>query len=144
MKGIYILIFQLPSEKHIQVGKLGRLFFKSGYYAYIGSALSGIQRVNRHINNMKKGKVENPHWHIDYIIHQAKIIKWIFAPCSSGKKEEELASAIAKDLSYINGFGSSDTSAPSHLFFSRNLQRLKNEIKKKCDLVDLNSIHGKV
>ncbi len=141
MKGIYVLIFLISSKKLIEVGKLGARLFRAGFYAYVGSAFSGIQRLNRHLNNIRRGKVDNPHWHIDCIVPHAEIVEWLFASCSCRKKEEELATTIAKDLSYIPGFGSSDTNAPSHLFFSGSLEMLKEEVEKKFKLLGLHSIH---
>ena len=61
-KGVYVLIIHLSQERDIVVGKLGELSFKKGYYAYVGSALGGLEgRIKRHFRKEKKA-----HWHIDY------------------------------------------------------------------------------
>jgi Uri superfamily endonuclease len=143
VKGIYILILKLSSEKNIGVGKLGRILFQSGYYAYIGSALSGIHRLDRHLNNIEKGGVQNPHWHIDYIVPHLKVVEWVFALTVKPGKEEEMANKLSGNLSYIPGFGSSDSSAPSHLFFARNLQKLKEEVNETCRVLGLNQIYAR-
>ena len=50
MKGSYILVIELKEEKIIQIGKLGKIHFKKGFYVYIGSALNGLeQRITRHL-----------------------------------------------------------------------------------------------
>jgi len=54
MKGTYVLILILPERKKIDVGALGEINFEPGYYAYVGSALGGMEgRIGRHL---KRGK----------------------------------------------------------------------------------------
>jgi len=43
MKGIYGLLLKLPRDDEFEIGKLGRVKFKSGYYVYIGSALGSLK-----------------------------------------------------------------------------------------------------
>jgi len=130
MKGIYVLIFRIEKERSINVGKIGRFVFKPAYYAYVGSAMSGIQRLKRHLKNLKKGSVKNKHWHIDFIIPFCKSIGWVFAECSDPGKEEKLAIYLSKKLNYVEGFGASDSRAPSHLFKDINLNKLKSTVIK--------------
>ncbi|MCK4902633.1 MAG: GIY-YIG nuclease family protein, partial [Thermoplasmatales archaeon] len=69
MKGSYILLIELENDSKIQIGKLGDILFKKGFYVYIGSALNGLeQRINRHLRADKK-----LHWHIDYLLKSAKV-----------------------------------------------------------------------
>ncbi|TET97950.1 MAG: GIY-YIG nuclease family protein [Candidatus Stahlbacteria bacterium] len=143
MKGIYALILLLTPERYIVVGKLGKLLFRAGYYVYVGSAFSGIERLNRHVINFRRGNVDKPHWHIDYIAPYSKLMEYIFIPCPSRNKEGELANVIAKYLSYTPGFGSSDTNAPSHLFFSISLKEIKENLEKSFNMLDLNPIQVK-
>jgi Uri superfamily endonuclease len=50
MKGSYILLLELTKSQNITVGRLGILLFLKGVYAYVGSALNGIEaRVKRHL-----------------------------------------------------------------------------------------------
>jgi Uri superfamily endonuclease len=137
LKGIYAIIFSIDKERYIKVGKLGRILFKSGNYVYIGSAFSGIRRLKRHITNLKNRKVSNPHWHIDYIVPYSNLIEYIFIPCESRIKERELANKITGNLDYVPRFGSSDSNAPSHLFFSRKLDELKVKLRKSIYSLDL-------
>ncbi len=137
MKGIYVIIFSIKKERYIKVGKLGRILFKSGNYIYIGSAFSGVKRLKRHIINMKNRMVNNPYWHIDYIVPYSKPIEYIFIPCDSKIKERQLANEITGYLDYIPKFGSSDSNAPSHLFFSKKLGEIKEILRKSIYSLDL-------
>ena len=68
--GIYHLIIYLPSDTSIEVGKLGRYYFQTGYYVYTGSAMRGLdQRIARHLRSEKR-----LHWHIDYLLQHGQII----------------------------------------------------------------------
>jgi len=130
MKGIYVLMLRIEKEKSISVGKMGRFIFKPVYYAYVGSAMAGSKRLKRHLENLKKGSVKNKHWHIDFILPYCNSIGWVFAECSDPGKEEKLAIYLSKKLNYVEGFGASDSRAPSHLFKDINLNKLKSTVIK--------------
>ncbi len=69
MKGSYILIIQVKKDMKVKIGKLGILSFKRGYYAYVGSAMNGLEgRIRHHLRHNKK-----MHWHIDYFLSKAEI-----------------------------------------------------------------------
>lgn len=58
-----LLIFVRSSFEKV-VGKLGKLRFEVGDYAYVGSARSNfLQRIKRHFSKKKK-----LFWHIDYLL----------------------------------------------------------------------------
>ncbi len=135
MKGIYVLILKIEKKKNITIGKIGQITFEKAYYAYVGSAMSGIHRLRRHLGNLKMKNVKNKHWHIDFIIPYCKFISWFFAECSEPKKEEKLAIFLSKRLDCIEGFGSSDSRAPSHLFKNKNLSKLKREVIKSLKFI---------
>ncbi len=128
MKGIYVLLLKIEKEKNIKVGNMGEITFEKAYYAYVGSAMSGIHRLKRHIKNLKKGNVKNKHWHIDFIIPYCRFKGWFFTECSNPGKEKDLAIFLSKKLDYVEGFGASDSPAPSHLFKESNFKRLKNKL----------------
>ena len=112
MKGSYILLTELKEEKTIQIGKLGYVNFKKGFYAYIGSALNGLeQRINRHLRTEKKN-----HWHIDYLLKFSKI-KDIFYTENNFKEECNIAKRFEEKLIHTPDFGCSDCSCKSHLFY---------------------------
>lgn len=112
MKGSYILLIKLDKDKEIKVGKVGKIKFKIGHYFYVGSALhSLVGRINRHIRKRKKS-----HWHIDYLLKEAKIID-VFYKESIQREECRIAKILSEKLRYINDFGCSDCKCHSHLFY---------------------------
>lgn len=119
MKGSYILILELPKAKTISVGKLGSIKFKKGSYAYIGSALNGLEaRISRHLRKNKK-----VFWHIDYLLEYASVKDIYYSP--SQKKEEcKFAQLLTAEFDGVKYFGSSDCRCNSHLFFSEKYSNL--------------------
>jgi len=114
-RGSYILILRLPAERTLNIGKLGRVKFRAGYYLYAGSALKNLaQRLERHRRERKK-----LFWHIDYLrahaeVHLALPIR------ASDPLECELADALKKISDWqVPSFGCSDCSCGSHLFGMR-------------------------
>ena len=76
MKGSYILLIKLSREKSFSVGKLGYIHFPEAFYAYVGSAMNGIEaRLAHHLGEKKK-----PHWHIDYLLNEAEVLEVILCP----------------------------------------------------------------
>ena len=113
-KGPYILIVDLTIEKTITIGRLGAITFGAGRYAYVGSAMAGLeQRISRHLRKEKK-----LHWHIDYLL-QAASIHSVLTFESRRTAECKLAQAFAKRFGCIHGFGCSDCKCKSHLFVLR-------------------------
>ncbi|MHA1394982.1 MAG: GIY-YIG nuclease family protein [Promethearchaeota archaeon] len=150
-KGTYILVIYFENdEEYLEIGKLGKIKFKKGFYFYVGSAMGSKNssvslenRIKRHLRsynyniaeiqrrnlyNKHNHKYERPkrHWHIDYLLTSkfVKIVRiWIFPSL------ERLECTIAHKLmeqceDYIEGFGSSDCNCKSHLFY---FKELKNE-----------------
>ena len=84
MRGIYLLLISLSKDTNITIGSLGKLSFKRGNYAYVGSSQNSIEkRIERHISNKKK-----IHWHIDYFLSNknARFRKVLW---KEAEKEEE-------------------------------------------------------
>lgn len=114
-KGIYQLIIYLPSETIIEIGKLGRFQFKSGYYVYTGSAMGGLEsRIARHQRQQK-----HLHWHIDYLLQHAQIIDIIRHPTTERLEchFNEKIMSLSECQIPVKGFGSSDCKCISHLLF---------------------------
>ena len=112
MKGTYLLIMTLPKDTSIIVGKHGILHFKKGCYAYVGSALNGLeQRIQRHLRTDKK-----THWHIDYLLPFTEIVE-IFYKENNRKEECSIAQDLERNFAGMPDFGGSDCSCRSHLFF---------------------------
>jgi len=112
MKGSYILLIENKSDQNIKIGKLGNIFFKKGFYIYIGSAMNSLEaRINRHKSSEKK-----LHWHIDYLLEKTNIVD-VYYKESSDKEECSIAKQFSKDFDIIPGFGCSDCKCKSHLFY---------------------------
>ncbi len=112
--GIYALIIKLSKKKEIEIGRLGTFVFPKGYYVYTGSAQNGLEkRINRHLSSEKKF-----HWHIDYLLRYAKVIKVIRYV---GRKDEcKLNNVTGQSVGatqIVKKFGSSDCSCVTHLYF---------------------------
>lgn len=124
MKGSYILLIKLNKDKEIQIGKLGNISFKKGFYLYIGSALNGLEnRLNRHFKKYKK-----THWHIDYLLKYGKIIDAFYKE-SFSKEECDIVKNFENKLLPIPGFGCSDCKCKTHLFYGD-----KSKIFESLDL----------
>jgi sugar fermentation stimulation protein A len=60
-RGSYLLILNLKRDRKIDVGKLGKVDFRKGFYIYVGSAMANLsKRMERHRRLRKRH-----HWHID-------------------------------------------------------------------------------
>ena len=131
--GTYALLIELDSLTVVQVGRLGPIEFREGWYTYVGSALSGVAaRVGRHLRQRKK-----LHWHVDYLLEKGRLsdVMW-------GLSQERLECRIAdglrqQGLHSLRGFGTSDCRCASHLFFSASRKTLRDEIAHVFSLVGL-------
>lgn len=111
-RGSYLVVLHLAQDRRLDVGALGRLFFRRGFYIYAGSAKANLQkRIDRH-----RRKTKAFHWHIDYLAAVADQITGL--PIRTGADlEHELAAALGRMADRaVPGFGSSDCNCPSHLF----------------------------
>lgn len=128
MKGTYVLIIEDHADTEEEIGKLGRVSFKKGFYAYVGSALSGLeQRIERHLRDA--GDNKKLHWHIDYFLANPAIeVKEVVFAETEKRKECEIAAKMCMHLDSVAHFGCSDCSCKSHLFFSTSLTELKEHV----------------
>ena len=116
-KGSYLIVLQLGEDKRINVGKLGTVLFKKGFYVYVGSAMVNLtSRIERHQRLRKTF-----HWHIDFLRDSADFV-CAFAIRSSDRLECEIARSVSKIAQWsVKGFGSSDCTCATHLFgFTNN------------------------
>ena len=112
MKGCYVLLIELKKNQDIDIGKLGNISFRKGFYIYIGSAMNGLEnRIERHLRKDKKF-----HWHIDYFLEKTKILQ-IFYKENNKKEECKIAEIFNQNFFSIPNFGCSDCSCKSHLFY---------------------------
>jgi Uri superfamily endonuclease len=121
LKGTYLLVLQVTQPlMALSVGRLGILDFSPGFYVYVGSAFGsgGLPaRLNYHHQKVK----QHPHWHVDYLRQHADLVETWAVGCDV-RLELDWVTMLRKHpelLSSVRGFGSSDTSAPTHLFFKR-------------------------
>jgi Uri superfamily endonuclease len=124
MKGSYVLLLELSAEQMIPVGSLRSVLFRSGYYAYVGSAMNGIEsRLSHHLHKNKK-----LHWHIDYLLRSASIVGIDIYEAES-RVECSIARKLDSQFYSIPGFGCSDCHCGSHLFYSAEKKEMKEAVK---------------
>lgn len=120
--GVYLLGLKIEKDVDLQIGALGQVSIRSGYYVYSGSAKMCLKkRIERH--GRKKKKV---FWHIDYLT--SKFRPYFHLPVRIDKPYEcYIARRLAAMCDWIiPNFGSSDCKCLSHLFgFEKD--PLKNE-----------------
>ncbi len=111
-RGSYLLILNLKRDQKIDVGKLGEVHFRRGFYIYVGSAMANLtERMERHRRLRKKH-----HWHIDELRAVAQFHS-VLAIRSSNRLECEIAKAMSEIAEWsVSGFGSTDCSCETHLF----------------------------
>lgn len=128
MKGTYVLIIENHAETEIEIGKMGSITLKKGFYAYVGSALSGLERrIGRHMRDI--GNNKKLHWHIDYFLANPAVeIREVICAETAERKECEIAANLSMYLDSIARFGCTDCSCNSHLFFSSSIAELKEHV----------------
>lgn len=107
-----MLIIQVKNEILLKVGALGKIKFKPGLYAYVGSAQSNLEhRIERHLRRKKP-----LFWHIDYLLSSSNVeILKVFAKEADRTEECVIARMLNAKGKSTEGFGSSDCRCMSHL-----------------------------
>ena len=115
--GTYVLILESHSTAKVQIGKWREIDVQPGYYLYVGSAFGpgGVRaRVSRHL---RLGKPK--HWHIDFLREfTTPIGVWINYETERLEHYWALMILGMKQMTSIQGFGCSDCTCHSHLFYS--------------------------
>ena len=126
MKGSYILVVRLQEDDIIEVGALGRVHFKAGFYVYTGSAFNSLHgRISRHLRKEKK-----LFWHIDHLLQRAEVDSvWVLR--SGERMECRTAGSFRASFTSVKAFGCSDCSCPSHLFYSVKREDLEGMAKER-------------
>lgn len=120
----YVLLIFLKSGVEKIIGKIGKVKFLRGYYAYVGSArLNFEHRIRRHLKREK-----TLFWHIDYLLsdERAKVEKIFY---TNQAIEHEVAMSLYKSgFKVVKNFGSSDCNCPGHLFYVEDVKRFERLI----------------
>ena len=111
-RGSYLLLLNLRKKANINVGSLGQISFRKGFYIYVALAMTNLsKRMERHRHPRKRH-----HWHIDELRSVAEFHS-VLAIRSSERLECEIAKAFSKIADWaVPGFGSSDCHCDTHLF----------------------------
>lgn len=117
--GTYVLVLSVMREKVIRVGRLGMIPLKAGYLTYVGSAFGpgGVRaRVLRHARIAR-----SRHWHIDYLNTAATITDIWFTHDPEHREHTwaNIISGMGQAKALLPGFGASDCSCDTHLFWFR-------------------------
>jgi Uri superfamily endonuclease len=115
--GTYAVLMASDAETEVRIGSLGTFRVRPGCYAYVGSALGpgGLAaRVLRHWRQVKPLR-----WHIDYL-RAAVPLQEVWYTLGGKRRECQWADVLARmpECSCpIPGFGASDCTCDSHLFY---------------------------
>jgi len=112
-RGTYILVLKNDKDQELSVGGLGKVNFRRGFYVYVGSAQTSLEkRLKRHFSVSRK-----KWWHIDYIGNSMRVFR-VFVVRGEKRCEKEIAMDLMKICDgYIPGFGTGDSPVQSHLFY---------------------------
>jgi Uri superfamily endonuclease len=117
-RGTYVLLIESRATRSVQIGRMGALAVRPGFYLYVGSAFGpgGLHaRLARHFKGGDKR-----HWHVDYLREHADAVGAWLAP-DAVRHEHHWADALSRWTELepaMPGFGASDCSCATHLFFS--------------------------
>jgi len=104
----------------LEIGALGTIRINGGSYAYVGSAMNGLDaRVARYLRPERARR-----WHIDYLVDCARLLDIVVAPCENSV-ECEVSRRLMLEWPVVPRFGSSDCRCPGHLFGPAPLKQLR-------------------
>ncbi len=115
-KGVYLLLIRLAKKAVWSVGG-GEHSFPAGYYAYVGSAMNGLQgRLGRHLRPSHRR-----HWHVDELLVRGVALDVQVRLTDAKSAECELSDTVAAwpEARTVEGFGASDCACVSHLAYFR-------------------------
>jgi endonuclease-3 len=110
--GTYALILNTDDVQTMTFGAKENKELSQNTYAYIGSAQhkNGFKRVRRH-RDVATGDNNTTHWHIDYLLKEAKLTKALFAP----QQDIECRTAQYLDGHRVINIGCTDCDCDTHL-----------------------------
>jgi len=131
MKGVYVLVIEVPENQHYIIKALGELLFEKGIWLYVGSAMgdgstSLENRIRRHFRKEKR-----THWHIDVLLQYPTNLQAAIWAESNDFMECEVAQSIERIDEFIpgpRGFGASDcqNKCTTHLFHSIRSKKVQD------------------
>lgn len=113
-----MLVLRNERRRQLRIGRLGSFSFPRGWYLYVGSAF-GPGGVAARCNHHRRIS-ERPRWHIDYLRAQMALREIWFCH-GSCRREHQWAAVLAADSAFdepVTGFGASDCSCVTHLFYA--------------------------
>jgi Uri superfamily endonuclease len=124
--GTYTLVLRCEVESEVQIGRLGILWVKPGFYVYVGSAHGSGGLAARVVRHVKTNKTL--HWYVDHLREVTDLAEvWYMA--DRHRNECRWATVLRKlpgSLLPMEQFGASDCSCRSHLFFFRAMPSIRN------------------
>ena len=114
----------IPTHRQERVGALGSIRFRPGTYVYVGSAQRNLEkRMQRHLKQDKK-----LFWHIDYMLSCGDArVEAVFVKQAGKDAECAFAYELDAQSKGVLGFGCSDCTCRSHLFWFPVRSALKSE-----------------
>jgi Uri superfamily endonuclease len=115
--GTYALVLACAVEGTIEIGRLGELRVRPGYYVYVGSAFGpgGVAaRIRHHLRPAAR-----PHWHVDYLRAVTRVEE-IWYTHDASRCEHAWAGLLAGargSSTPLVGFGASDCACATHLVY---------------------------
>jgi len=133
--GTYALLLRAEQGQTLEVGALGTMTVRPGWYVYVGSAFGpgGLQaRVRRHARG--DGAL---HWHVDYL-RAVTTLEAIWYTHDAEQRECTWATVLGnRDAAHVPmaGFGASDCGCPTHLVAmddEPSLPAFRRRIRARC------------
>lgn len=119
-RGTYALLLSCATDALLQVGRLGRMRLRPGFYLYVGSAF-GPGGVRGRIAHHQKLS-QRPHWHLDYA-RPYLTMEEVWMTYEAASREHEWAGRIQGlpgSSVPLCGFGASDCDCESHFYFFKS------------------------
>ena len=133
--GTYALTLSATADALVQIGLLGQLHVRAGFYVYVGSAFGpgGVRaRIAHHCRPAAR-----PHWHIDYLRVAVHPIT-IWYTYDTLRREHQWAEVLRRTHGVsipLQRFGASDCTCVSHLYFlstRRSWHAFRGGIRNVC------------
>lgn len=128
--GTYTLLVWLTEPAVVEVGAVGAVDLREGWYAYTGSALGpgGFARIDRH-RQVDSGDRDVRHWHVDSLLGHPDTGLASAVRSDGVDAECAVARRIGITADPVPGFGATDCACNSHLTFDRARSTLEAAVR---------------